>query len=326
MIIGVDIGGTKIAVAGFAGDERDRLTRITEVRTLPTPSRAGGPAVVSVVVQAVREVRGLSSVGSVGSVGSVEAVGVGTAGVVRPDGSITSATDAISGWVGFALREALADALEAPVAVVNDVHAAGIAEAEQGAGRSAGGILMVAVGTGIGGAVVLPDGLRRGITGTAGSVGHMELSLPPQLAERRCPCGGVGHVEAVASGPGLEQTYLEESGGFLPLREVHAAATRGDALAERIILDGARYLGRALASANAALDVGTIVVGGGVAEVGESYVAEVRRSYREAAMPGPSRAHVVPAELGIDAALTGAALLGAALVERSRETPTQPPA
>lgn len=323
MIIGVDIGGTKIAVAGFAGDERDRLTRITEVRTLPTPSRAGGPAVVSVVVQAVREVRGLSSVVSVEA---VEAVGVGTAGVVDPGGSITSATDAISGWVGFALREALADALEAPVAVVNDVHAAGIAEAEQGAGRGAGGILMVAVGTGVGGAVVLPDGLRRGVTGTAGSVGHMELSLPPQLAERRCPCGGVGHVEAVASGPGLEQTYLEESGGFLPLREVHAAATRGDALAERIILDGARYLGRALASANAALDVGTIVVGGGVAEVGESYVAEVRRSYREAAMPGPSRAHVVPAELGIDAALTGAALLGAALVERSRETPTQPPA
>ncbi|MCK8467456.1 ROK family protein [Microbacterium sp. KSW4-16] len=323
MIIGDDIGGTKIAVAGFAGDERDRLTRITEVRTLPTPSRAGGPAVVSVVVQAVREVRGLSSVVSVEA---VEAVGVGTAGVVDPGGSITSATDAISGWVGFALREALADALEAPVAVVNDVHAAGIAEAEQGAGRGAGGILMVAVGTGVGGAVVLPDGLRRGVTGTAGSVGHMELSLPPQLAERRCPCGGVGHVEAVASGPGLEQTYLEESGGFLPLREVHAAATRGDALAERIILDGARYLGRALANANAALDVGTIVVGGGVAEVGESYVAEVRRSYREAAMPGPSRAHVVPAELGIDAALTGAALLGAALVERSRETPTQPPA
>jgi len=323
MIIGVDIGGTKVAVAGFAGDERDRLTRITEVRTLPTPSRAGGPAVVSAVVQAVREVRGLSPVVSVEA---VEAVGVGTAGVVGPDGSITSATDAISGWVGFALREALADALEAPVAVVNDVHAAGIAEAEHGAGRGAGGILMVAVGTGVGGAVVLPDGLRRGVTGTAGSVGHMELSLPPQLAERRCPCGGVGHVEAVASGPGLEQTYLEESGGFLPLREVHAAATRGDALAERIILDGARYLGRALASANSALDVGTIVVGGGVAEVGESYVAEVRRSYREAAMPGPSRAHVVPAELGIDAALTGAALLGAALVERSMETPTQPSA
>ncbi|PRA81474.1 ROK family protein [Microbacterium sp. MYb66] len=303
MIIGIDIGGTKIAVAGFAPDERGRLTGSTAVRTIATPAREGGPAIVRAVTDAVREVRGSDP---------LEAVGVGTAGVVGPDGAITSATDAISGWAGFPLREALADAVGVPVAVVNDVHAAAVAEAEQGAGAGAQGMLMVAVGTGIGGAVVLPDGLRRGVTGTAGSVGHMEISLPPRLAERRCPCGGFGHVEAVASGPGLERTYLEESGGFLPLREVHAAALRGDALADRVILDGARYLGRALASANAVLDVEVIVVGGGVAEVGETYLSEVARTYRAAAMPGPSRARVVPARLGVDAALTGAALVGGA--------------
>lgn len=304
MIIGVDIGGTKIAVAGFVVDGRGRQVRVTDVCTLPTPSREGGSAVVSAVAKATHEVRGSAQ---------IDAVGVGTAGVVGPDGTITSATDAISGWAGFAVRDALAGVLGAPVAVVNDVHAAAVAEAEQGAGQGADGILMVAVGTGIGGAVVLPGGLRRGVTGTAGSVGHTELSLPPRLAERRCPCGGSGHVEAVASGPGLEQTYLEESGAFLPLREVNVAATRGDAVAQRVLRDGARYLGRALASANALLDIGLIVVGGGVAEVGESYLGEVRRSYRDAAMPGPSRAHVVSAVLGIDAALTGAALLGAAL-------------
>jgi len=302
MIIGIDIGGTKIAVAGFALADDGQHARITEVCTVATPSRDGGNAVVQAAVDAVREVCGGAT---------VDAVGVGTAGVVGPDGTIASATDALSGWAGFPLRTALADAVGAPVTVVNDVHAAAVAEAALGAGRSAPGMLMVAVGTGIGGAVVLPDGLRRGATGTAGSIGHAEISLPPRLAERRCPCGGFGHVEAVASGPGLERTYLEESGDFLSLRDVHAAALRGDALAERVILDGARYLGRALASANAVLDVEVIVVGGGGAELGETYLAEVERSYRSAAMPGPSQARVVPAQLGIDAALTGAALLAA---------------
>ncbi|WP_337002160.1 MULTISPECIES: ROK family protein [unclassified Microbacterium] len=302
MIIGIDIGGTKIAAAGFIRDERGRCVRTTEVRTFATPAREGGDAIVAAVAEAVRAMSGGAR---------PEGVGVGTAGVVGPDGAITSATDAISGWAGFPLRAALTEAVGLPVAVINDVHAAAVAEAAQGAGRAADGMLMVAVGTGVGGAMVLPDGVRRGATGTAGSVGHLEISLPPRLAERRCPCGGVGHVEAVASGPGLERTYFEESGTRLSLREVDAAARRGDAVAERVILDGARYLGRGLASANAVLDAGVIVVGGGVAEIGERYLSAVQEAYRSAAMPGPSAARVVPAQLGIDAALTGAALIAA---------------
>lgn len=305
MIIGIDIGGTKIAVAGFASEEHGRVAISTEVRTITTPAREGGTAIVRAVADVVREVRGGES---------VEVIGVGAAGVVGPDGAIASATDSISGWVGFPLREALEDAVDVSVAVVNDVHAAAVAEAEQGAGAGAKGMLMVAVGTGIGGAVVLPDGLRRGATGTAGSVGHMEISLPPELAARRCPCGGFGHVEAVASGPGLEQTYFEESGELLPLRAVNAAALRGDVRAEHVIRDGARYLGRALASANATLDVEVIVVGGGVAGVGVAYLSEVERAYRAAAMPGLSHARVVPAKFGVDAAITGAALTAAALM------------
>ncbi|WP_313362768.1 ROK family protein, partial [Microbacterium sp.] len=156
---------------------------------------------------------------------------------------------------------------------------------------------------------VLPDGLRAGVTGTAGSVGHTELALPPELAGRRCGCGGVGHVEAVASGPGLEQTYRERTGTALTLREVDAATRAGDAVAEEVIAEGARFLGRALAGAQALLDVEVIAVGGGVAAIGERYLAEVARAYRAAAMPGPTAARVRPAELGIDATVTGAALL-----------------
>lgn len=298
MIIGVDIGGTKTAVAGFprAGARGERLT---EVSTIPTPSRAGGDAIVAAVVRTMRAVGG----------SAIEAIGVGTAGVVDADGAIASATDAITGWVGFPLQARLEEAIGVPVRVVNDVHAAAVAEAAVGAGREGGSVLMAAVGTGIGGAVVLPDGLRRGESGTAGSIGHLEISLPPELAVRRCPCGGVGHLEAVASGPGLERTYAERSGAFLPLRDVVTAASRGDRLAATVIRDGARYLGRALAGANALLDADILVVGGGVAQIGDSYLSEVRSSYLAAAMPGPAAARIEPAHLGIDAAITGAALL-----------------
>ena len=303
MIVGVDIGGTKTAVAGFAPDDEGGLRRVTPVRTIATPARDGGDAIVRAVRDAVGEVCGATR---------IEAVGVGTAGVVGSDGSITSATDAIRDWTGFPVRQELVRAIGVPVSVVNDVHAAAVAESSVGAGAAADSVLLVAVGTGIGGAVVLGDGLRRGVTGTAGSVGHTEIALPPRLAERRCPCGARAHVEAVASGPGLEQTYLEESGVRGTLREVSAAAREGDMLARRVIADGAQYLGRALAGANALLDVEVIVIGGGVAEIGASYLAEVESAYRAVAMPGPARARIVPAALGIDAGLTGAALVAIA--------------
>lgn len=300
MIVGIDIGGTKIAVAGFAAGPGGSVRRVTAVHTRPTPAREGGEAIVGAVADAVAMVAGTAE---------ITAAGVGTAGVVGADGGIASATDAIRGWAGFPLRAALGHALGVPPAVVNDVHAAAVAEAAAGAGRGARGLLMVTVGTGIGGAVVLPDGLRTGVTGTTGSVGHTELALPTALADRRCGCGAIGHVEAVASGPALEQTYRERTGVALPLREVDAAARAGDPVASEVIAEGARFLGRALAGAQAVLDVEVVAVGGGVAAIGDRYLDEVARAYRAAAMPGPAIARVRPAELGIDATLTGAALL-----------------
>lgn len=299
MIVGVDIGGTKIAAAGFATKEGGRLTPITDTLVRPTPADAGGAAVVAAVAELVAELTGSSELAG---------VGVGTAGVVGPDGAISSSTDAIAGWSGFRLRGALMDAVGVDVVILNDVHAAAVAEAQQGAGVSADGILMAAVGTGIGGAVVFDARLRRGATGTAGSLGHVEVSMRDALAERVCPCGGRAHVEAAASGPAMEQTYFEQTGVHADLREIDRAAIAGDVAAARVISEGARLLGRALASANALLDVERIVIGGGVAEIGKRYLADVEVGYREAAMPGPLRARIVAAELRVNATLTGAAI------------------
>lgn len=300
MIVGVDIGGTKIAAAGFDSIGDGRLRMITDVRTAPTPAIAGGPAIVNAVAELAAGLCGGSE---------IAALGVGTAGVVGTGGGITSATDAISGWAGFPLRTALADAVGAEVAVLNDVHAAAVAEAAVGAAAAADSMLMVAIGTGIGGAVVFSeDGLRRGATGTAGSLGHMDAAMREALAARPCPCGARGHVEAAASGPALEQTYFEETGVRVSLREIAGLGRDGDEVAAAVISEGGYLLGRVLASANALLDVDMIVIGGGVAEIGERYLEDVEASYRAAALPGPSRARIVAAQFRVNATLTGAAI------------------
>lgn len=300
MIVGIDIGGTKISVGGFEhSGGRGGLQPVTAIETLPTPAQDGGDAIVSTLVDLVVRMR---------TGHEVTGVGVGSAGVIGADGTITSATDAIADWAGYPLRAELQRRLGCVVTVVNDVHAAAVAESALGAGVLAGSMLMVTVGTGIGGAVVLSDGLRTGATGTGGSLGHTEIALPRELADRVCSCGVTGHVEAVASGPGLERTYRDLTGDDIGLREIAAMADRGDAVTVRLLADGARFLGQALASANALLDVEMIVIGGGVSQIGGRYLSDIEAAYRTRAMPGPATARIAPAALGVNASLTGAAL------------------
>ncbi|MDA4892243.1 ROK family protein [Streptomyces sp. MS2A] len=302
MIVGVDIGGTKIAVAGFDRDG-DHVRRATATVTARTPAFAGGTAILETVTDLVRAACGPAI---------PTAIGVGTAGVIDPAGSVASATDVIREWTGFPLGALLTERTGAPTTVVNDVHAAAVAEARIGAGAGARTLLVVTVGTGIGGAVVIDGELHRGATGTAGSLGHIAVLAPERLATRRCSCGVEGHVEAMASGPALERRFAEMSGSPRPLREVAALAAAGDPVALDVIAEGARLLGHALASANALVDADTIVVGGGVAEIGDRYRAAVADAYRERAMPGPRAARVRAAALGVEATLTGAALLAPA--------------
>ncbi len=200
MIIGVDIGGTKIAVAGFARGTGDRLER--PPRCAPSRHRLARVVRPSCrrLADAVRAVRGGDP---------VEAVGVGNRGCGSGrDGTITSATDAISGWVGSAAECPRRCGRRPGRGGQRRVHAAAVAEAERGAGAGADAMLMVAVGTGIGGAVVLADGLRRGVTGTAGvDRTHGDLAAPePRRAP--LPLRWLRPREAVASGPALEQTFF----------------------------------------------------------------------------------------------------------------------
>lgn len=224
-----------------------------------------------------------------------------------------------SGWDGMALGEELAQRLGMVTWLANDADAAGLGEALFGAGRGAASVLYVNVGTGIGGAIILDGSIHAGASSTAGEIGHvLALADGPQ-----CACGHRGCLQEVASGRGLAwlaRRLLEQGNGAggtlaaMPLEEitghdVGAAAAAGDGPALAAVDEAARYLGTALANAVNLLDPALVVVGGGVAELGETLMGPLRAHYADHVLAPDRQAPVVAARLGYDAGVVGAAAL-----------------
>ena len=223
------------------------------------------------------------------------------------------------GWAGTDLVTELSARSGRPVRVVNDVHAHALGEAAAGASRGTRNSLLVAAGTGIGGGFITDGHLLTGRNSAAGHVGHVPSAAASGLA---CPCGGTGHVEAIASGPAILNTYrrlvdASDSPTSTPVaapvpantRELAAAASAGDALAVRAFDIGARALGSALGGIANVLSPEVIVVGGGLAEMDETWWAPLREAFAAELIPATSGTQLVKAELGQDAALIGAASL-----------------
>lgn len=291
--IGVDIGGTKIAAAVVA----DRGKVVGEVLRAPTPR--GGEAVLDLVAVLVGR---LST-----SPGARPLVGVASAGVIDADGVVRSAAATMREWQGTAVRAGLEGRLRTSVDVINDVHAVALAEARFGAGRGFRRVLAVAVGTGIGGGLAVDGCVERGATGLAASVGHVVV---PDATGEPCTCGAHSHAEALASGPALERYYARRVGSPpIPLREVVRRSGLGDADADATIAFGGMILGQALASAANLIDPDVIVIGGGVAEIGESFIGPARHAFAAGVMPSARTTTIVPAPLGVMAPLVGAACL-----------------
>ncbi|MFE5792827.1 ROK family protein [Streptomyces sp. NPDC056503] len=292
LVAGIDIGGTKTA-AGLVDAHGTVLAR----RTRPTPAADGPAAVVAAAVRAVRELGG-----------PVAAVGVGSAGVVDPgSGRIVSATTALPGWAGTALRRDLEQALGVPVAVDNDVHAHALGEAWLGAAAGHRHVLLVAVGTGIGGSLLIDGRVHHGARYAAGHVGHVPVSAAAGLP---CTCGGTGHVEAVGSGPALLAAYARSaSAPVSSLAEVAARAAGGEETARRVLAWGARALGEVLGGIVNTTDPGLVLVGGGVGGCGPEWWEPLREAFTAELLPPLKDVELRPCALGGDAAVLGAARL-----------------
>lgn len=295
-VIGVDVGGTKIAAALVAADGR-----VSAPVRAPTPAAQGGTAVLATVARLVGEVA------AAGAAADRCAVGIGTAGIVDPRcGVIVGSTDAIRDWRGTRVAERVGAATGRRVAVVNDVTAFLLAEHAYGAARGLTQVLAVTVGTGIGGALLVDGRVLRGHRDVAGEVGHL---VAPDATGLPCPCGRRGHLEAVASGPAMTADYARrtgESGVALPA--VVARELEGDLVARAVLCDAGSALGTTLGGFVNAVAPELVVLGGGVVVGSDVYVTAAREALARAVLPTLADTRMVRGELGPDATLIGAAV------------------
>ncbi|MEU6047686.1 ROK family protein [Streptomyces griseus] len=293
VVIGLDLGGTKIAAALFApgGEVLARHTRAT-------PAREGAAAVLDALAAAAA---------AVDPDGLAALVGIAAAGVVDPrSGMVTSATDSIRGWAGTALGVGLANRTGLPVACDNDVRATAGPELDA-LPDSRGSLLYAAVGTGVGGALAVDGRMLHGAAGIAGHLGHLPSA---EAAGLPCTCGATGHLEVIASGPGIAAHY-ERLTGTRPdrLETVAARAAEGDRAAVRAITTGAAAAGRVLGGLANALGPDRVVVGGGVPHIGPLYRDALAAAFAAELMPPLRGLLPEPPLHGADAAVLGAAAL-----------------
>ncbi len=303
--VGIDIGGTKIAGAVVAADG----SIVREAR-VPTPA-TDSDAIAAAVVEMVREL-------SAGE--QVVGAGVAAAGFIDADQANIVYAPNLS-WRNEPFKAKLEAKLDLPILIENDANAAGWAEYAFGVGRGYRSMVMLTIGTGVGGAIINDSKLFRGGFGIGGELGHFIVDPGGRL----CGCGMKGCVEQYGSGTALLRAAkdlaastasdgarlreLESQAGTLTGKEVYQAITEGDAGALRILAELGTWLGTAIGSFTAILDPEIVVIGGGVSAAGDLLLNPIRDAYL-AHLPARGfrpELEVKGAELLNDAGVVGAA-------------------
>ncbi|KAB8167769.1 ROK family glucokinase [Streptomyces sp. 3MP-14] len=317
--VGIDIGGTKV-MAGVVDADGTILER---VRT-ETPDKSKSPKVVEdTIAELVLDLSDRHD---------VHAVGVGAAGWVDADRATVLFAPHLA-WRNEPLREALAARLAVPIMVDNDANTAAWGEWRFGAGRGADHLVMITLGTGIGGGILEAGKVKRGAYGVAGEFGHMQV-VPDG---HRCPCGNRGCWEQYSSGNALVREARELAAADSPVAHhildrvkgqigditgplITELAREGDPMCVELLQDIGRWLGVGIANLAAALDSARFVIGGGVSDADELLIGPAREAFRRQLTGRGYRpeATIVRAALGADAGMVGAADLARLVARRFR--------
>jgi glucokinase len=304
-VIAVDVGGTKLAAGLVDGDGA-----VVRHAVEPTDRTDKG----AVFAQIERVIDGLADRG-------FSALGVGIPSTIdqRSGRAVTSVN------IPFAdvdLRDRLQERFGVPVMIENDGNAAAVAEHRLGAARGARHVVMLTLGTGVGGGLILDDRLYRGAVGAAGELGHITLDLDGPPCQGACP--GRGHLEALASGLAAER-LAARAVAERPEGDLGRAAAAGRRVDPRLLVELAAvgpgdardvldhvgfHLGVGISDLVNVFNPELVVVGGGFAEAGELLLAPARRVVAERTLvPARDTVTIVQAELGPEAGLIGAALV-----------------
>jgi glucokinase len=321
LIIGVDVGGTKVA-AGLVNSS-GQITHQTRT-PMAAFNAAAGLAAVKSAIDFVRAASNLES-------NSIAAIGICAPGPLNPWTGIILNPPNLPGWRNFPLAAEISKSYSLPVRVDNDGNAAALAEALWGAGRGYRNIFYATIGTGIGTGIIFDSHIYHGRTGAAAEGGHVTIDYHGP----RCPCGKFGCIEILASGTSIARrasekiaaghasAILDQAGGHLDRitgEMVGRAYADGDLLAKEILQETAMFLTIWLGSIVDLLEPDVMIVGGGAAALIQPFLPEIHdRLPAWSVNPRCQEIPLVPAHYGTDAGIAG----GAALC-REPSLPTQP--
>lgn len=311
--IGCDLGGTNLR----AGIVNTQTGQVTHLLSIPTLAREGNNAVIDRMTGLIKEVIGQSGF----SKSEIDGIGIGAPAVLNPDrGMILFMPNLYGGWKNVPLGKIIRSALGLPVYLINDVRAITLGEWKFGAGKGASSLICFAVGTGVGGGLVVNNNLVMGINGTAGELGHTMIDPDgPQ-----CGCGNHGCLEAYASGPAIAAMGIKavKQGRTTLIGEMVAydlnkitpqiiaeAADNGDLIAKDIYAHVGKLIGIAAANISLAIGPERIIIAGGVASAGELLLEPIRRTIQERIFVMPrEKIKVVRSKLGDEAGIFGSAM------------------
>ncbi|MBI3696766.1 MAG: ROK family protein [Acidobacteria bacterium] len=309
MIIGLDIGGTKLAGGLITPD-----AQLVERRERPTRAREGVDVSLGGVYALLEELAEAAK-----THGTLDGVGICAPGPLDPKTGVIFNPTNMPGWVNIRLAEEVSRRLQVPCLVENDANGAGLGEAVFGAARGFSRVFYATLSTGIGTGIIFDERVYHGKNGAAGEGGHVSIDYRSPV---RCNCGSIGCIEALASGSSIARRARERLSEYpqskilslagtleqITAETIARAAAGGDTLAALLIEETAEMLGAWLGSVVSLLDPDIIVLGGGVSRIGEPLFGRIREAVpRRTINPFAVNTPIVPAQLGKDVGIWGAA-------------------
>ena len=302
---GVDVGGTTVKIGLF-----DKEGNILDKWEIPTRTEHNGSEILPDIAKALEkkmEEKGLKKEEMVG-------VGIGAPGPIDKEGTVYEAVNL--GWSVFSIRDTLKALCGMPVRAGNDANVAALGEMWKGGGQGYLNLVLVTLGTGVGGGIIVNGEILNGATGAGGEIGHIHIQ---DGEEDACGCGNHGCLEQYASATGVvrlagrilgatdEDSVLRQ--GEVSAKAVFDAVKAGDAVAIRIAEAFGEYLGKGLAAIAGVVNPEAFVIGGGVSKAGNILFDFIEKNYKKYVFHGSKDAKFELATLGNDAGICGAAKL-----------------
>ncbi|SEP92305.1 glucokinase [Lachnospiraceae bacterium NE2001] len=303
-VFGVDIGGTTVKLGLFTSDGE-----LLDKWEITTRKDDGGAYILKDIAESVTNKMTEKNIDK----SDVKGVGMGVPGPVKEDGTVMKCVNL--GWGMFNAAEELSGLLSLPVKAGNDANVAALGEYWQGGGKDYKCVIMVTLGTGVGGGIINEGKIVAGVNGAGGEIGHMTIDLDEQDT---CNCGKKGCLEQYASATGivrLANRGLNATDKPSKLRDIESitakdifdAAKEGDEVAQSLVEEHGKRLGYALANVACVVDPEVFVIGGGVSKAGSILIETTKKYYQEYAFHACRSAAFELATLGNDAGIYGAA-------------------